>query len=196
MSGKNTEKDSFPRLAGVKYDEVLDRQVGDRRFEREKAYKENPLSLQAPSSGKSSMSSTFDAFQRLAAGLEGRTLAQKIADPNRPTWEQYKKDNEDKLDMVGSEVKKMVEYRVELDRERERRLKDRKRQTFIEESEEDENSDEESRSHKKHKKEKKKHKKHKDRKHKDDKEHKEKKRKRKHSEDSSNDSESTASSHC
>ena len=68
------------------------------------------------------MSSTFDAFQRMAAGLEGRTIADKLADPNRPTWEQYKKENEDKLDLVGVEVRNMVEYRSQLDKERERRL--------------------------------------------------------------------------
>ncbi len=68
------------------------------------------------------MSSTFDAFQRMAAGLEGRTIADKLADPNRPTWEQYKKENEDKLDLVGVEVRNMVEYRAQLDKERERRL--------------------------------------------------------------------------
>lgn len=68
------------------------------------------------------MSSTFDAFQRMAAGLEGRTIADKLADPNRPTWEQYKKENEDKLDLVGAEVRNMVEYRAQLDKEREKRL--------------------------------------------------------------------------
>ena len=58
----------------------------------------------------------------MAAGLEGRTIADKLADPNRPTWEQYKKENEDKLDLVGAEVRNMVEYRAQLDKERERRL--------------------------------------------------------------------------
>jgi hypothetical protein len=52
--------------------------------------------------------------------LESRTLAEKIADPNRPTWEEYKKVNEDKLDLVGGEMRKMIEYRAELDREREK----------------------------------------------------------------------------
>jgi hypothetical protein len=67
-------------------------------------------------------SSTFDAFQRMAAGKEARTIADKLADTNRPTWEQYKNENEDKLDLHGMEVRKMVEYRRELDRERERKL--------------------------------------------------------------------------
>jgi hypothetical protein len=181
MSGK--EKDiAFPRLAGVNYDSIMDRQVGDKRFEREKAYKES-------NTKPSAVSSTFDAFQRMAAGLEGRKIADKIADPNRPTWEQYKKDNEEKLDMVGSEVRKMVEYRAELDKERERRLKERKREIFVEESDQDEDSDAHShKKAKKHKKEKKKHKRNKDKKHKD------KDKKKKHANHSSRDSESTSSS--
>ena len=68
-------------------------------------------------------SSTFDAFMRMQAGLDGRKLADKIADTNRPTWEQYKKDNEDKLDGIAGDTKKMVEYREQLDNERELRLK-------------------------------------------------------------------------
>ena len=57
------------------------------------------------------MSSTFDALVRMEAGVDGRTLAEKMADTNRPSWEQYKKDNEDKLDLVSGEAKKMAEYR-------------------------------------------------------------------------------------
>ena len=67
-------------------------------------------------------SSAFEAIRRVATGKEARTIAEKLADPHRPTWEQYKKENEDKLGFVGGEVKKMVEYRVELDREREKKL--------------------------------------------------------------------------
>ena len=44
-------------------------------------------------------------------------------DPNRITWEQYKKENEEKLDLVGDDVRKMVEYRAQLDRDREERLR-------------------------------------------------------------------------
>ncbi len=102
-------------LAGVDYNAVSDKPFEDKRFQREKQ-----TVVAAPTG---TMSSTFDAFQRMAAGLEGRKIADKISDPNRPTWEQYKKENEDKLDMVGSDVRKMVEYRAELDRERERKLK-------------------------------------------------------------------------
>lgn len=115
MSRKNAE-DSSPRLGGIDYSKVMDRQVGDKRFERERQG-----AVAAPSK---SVSSTFDAFQRMAAGLDGRTIADKISDPNRPTWEQYKKENEEKLDFVGDDVRKMVEYREQLDRERERRLRE------------------------------------------------------------------------
>lgn len=158
----NKDKDTaFPKLSSVNYDAIMDRQVGDKRFEREKAHKDNNLAT----SSSSTVSSTFDAFQRMAAGLDGRTLADKMSDPNRPTWEQYKKENESKLDLVGNEVRKMVEYRAELDRERDNRLKGRKRDMFVEDSDEED----ERRSSKKQKKDKdkKKHKKHK--KQKDDK---------------------------
>lgn len=145
------------------------RQVGDSRFERERAYK---LKVQQEGvgvlkKGPNTVSSTFDAFQRVAAGLEGRTLAEKMADPNRPTWEQYKKDNEDKLDNVGGEARKMMEYRAELDRERDRKLSqagDPKKSTNAISDDSDDDSDGESRDStsekkKKSKKEKKKHKK-------------------------------------
>jgi len=95
--------------------------IGDKRFERERAYQLSTLEkgIQEP---QSAVSSTFDAFQRMAAGLDARKMADKIADPNRPTWEQYKKENEDKLDLVGVEVRNMVEYRAQLDEERNKRL--------------------------------------------------------------------------
>ena len=59
---------------------------------------------------------------RLMAGMEERTIAQKLADSNRPTWEQYKQDNEDKLDLVCADMKKMVGYRKELDEQRDKLL--------------------------------------------------------------------------
>ena len=102
----------------------------------------------------------------MAAGLEGRTLAEKIADPNRPTWEEYKKVNEDKLDMVGEEMRRMVEYRVKLDQERDERLKkvtQGKRSSAISSDEDDEEDDSSKKKEKKHKK------KHKKEKHKKDK---------------------------
>jgi hypothetical protein len=102
------------------------RKVGDARHERERAQRIRDQELGLPAalevSKSAPVSSTFDAFQRLAAGLEGRKIGDKIADPNRPTWEQYKKDNEEKLDLVGKDMRSMIEYRAELDRERERRL--------------------------------------------------------------------------
>lgn len=73
-----------------------------------------------------SRSNTYDALIRLAAGLEPRTLSDKINDPNRPSWEKYKKDNEDKLNNTTGDLKKMAEYRAELDREREKRLSGKK----------------------------------------------------------------------
>lgn len=122
---RELRNDGLIKGGGVNFDNISDRQIGDKRFERERA-----LNLMVQEQGvaglktsqKQATTSTFDAFTRMAAGLEGRTLAQKIADPNRPTWEQYKKDNEDKLDNVGGEVRKMVEYRRELDKERDSKL--------------------------------------------------------------------------
>jgi hypothetical protein len=106
--------DGPPRLSGVNYGMVMDRQVGDKRFEREKQHS----NVEAKPK-----SSTFDAFQRLAAGLDSRTIADKIADPNRITWEQYKQENEDKLDIAGNDVRRLIEYRVQLDKERDKLLR-------------------------------------------------------------------------
>mmetsp|Transcript_2364 Transcript_2364/g.6234 ORF Transcript_2364/g.6234 Transcript_2364/m.6234 type:complete len:185 (+) Transcript_2364:122-676(+) len=64
------------------------------------------------------MSSQMEAVVRLLSGQEERTIAQKLADSNRPTWEQYKKDNEDKLNLDGLDQRKMEEYRAQLDKER------------------------------------------------------------------------------
>jgi hypothetical protein len=193
MSHKKSKKDRANDLrdvglktgGGVDYSALNDRQVGSVRHERERTYK---LSLQeqgvsALKKPQAAVSSTFDAFQRMAAGLEGRTLVDKmngkhfnnlftyllicihpttLSDPNRPTWEQYKKDNEDKLDCIGGEMRKMVEYRAELDRERDRRLAQSgsKSQTLhvMYSDEENESSDSEK-SHKKKKSKKKKDKK-------------------------------------
>jgi len=63
-------------------------------------------------------------------------------DPNRITWEQYKKENEEKLDLVGDDVRKMVEYRAQLDRDREERLRNgAKRSSGAVESSDDDSSD-------------------------------------------------------
>mmetsp|Transcript_24761 Transcript_24761/g.41883 ORF Transcript_24761/g.41883 Transcript_24761/m.41883 type:complete len:227 (+) Transcript_24761:100-780(+) len=172
--GSESRDDGFKKkTGGVNYDAISDKRVDDKRHEREKAYKEqltanSAKSTESASGGAGSTSSTFDAFQRMAAGKEGRTLAEKIADPNRPTWEQYKKDNEDKLDNIGAEVRKMAEYRAQLDREREQLLAQnaqnaRKRRMQYSDSEdeeeegdeeEDSSSEEEDRRRKKDKKKK------------------------------------------
>lgn len=150
----------FRPLVGVDYSKVLDRQVGDKRFEREKP---GAAFTSSSSSAKPvAFSSTYDAFQRLAIGIDGRTLAEKIADPNRPTWEQYKQDNGDKLNMIGADVKKMAEYRQQLDREREERLRLGRHfksdsHSEVEESDSDtsQNSQKKSKKRKREKKEKK-----------------------------------------
>ena len=70
-------------------------------------------------------SSQMTAVMRLMNGMQERTIAEKMADANRPTWEQYKKENEDKLDLKGAELKKMQQYRAELDAVREAELQRR-----------------------------------------------------------------------
>lgn len=182
---KNADRDDEPKRSLVNYSAISDRQVGDKRFERERAYKLTDQASKGPA-----ISSTFDAFQRMAAGVEGRTIADKISDPNRPTWEQYKKDNEDKLDLVGTDVRKMVEYRAQLDKEREARLQrgtnhSKKSKAISDSSDDDsDSSDSDSSSDgEKHKKKKDKHKDKKSKKHKHKKEKKSKK-KRKHDSDS------------
>jgi hypothetical protein len=168
MSSSSSSSDKpKARLGGVDFTAISDRQIGDKRFERERAAKiaiqEKGVAVLKES--KPAMSSTFDAVIRMAAGLESRTIADKINDSNRPTWEQYKKDNEDKLNMAGQEARKMAEYRRELDRERELKLSQglnhkKKSSNAISDSEDDDgSSDSGSRKEKKkkHKKEKKKH---------------------------------------
>ncbi|KAJ8508988.1 hypothetical protein ON010_g18817 [Phytophthora cinnamomi] len=62
----------------------------------------------------------MDAFMRMVTGKEERTIADRISDPNRPTWEQYKKENADKLDLNDNGEKEMKEYRKKLDAAREK----------------------------------------------------------------------------
>ena len=122
--------DDVVRGSGVDYSKVADRHVDDERFEK---HKQGVAAVGAGSSSASSsasavvdnqpkVSSQMAAVMRLMAGMEERTIAQKLADSNRPTWEQYKKDNEDKLDLVGTDMKKMEAYRKELDEQREKLL--------------------------------------------------------------------------
>ena len=67
-------------------------------------------------------SAQLDAVMRLMTGREERTIAEKLADSNRPTWEQYKKDNKDKLNLDGLDQKEMEAYRKQLDEERDKRM--------------------------------------------------------------------------
>ena len=114
------------------------------------------------------MSSQMQAVVRLLAGQEERTIAQKLADSNRPTWEQYKKDNEDKLNLEGLDQKKMDEYRKQLDAEREKLLargknrtkKKKKKRSRDDYDDDSSDSDSYRRKHKKHKKKRKKKHKH------------------------------------
>lgn len=62
----------------------------------------------------------MDAFMRMVTGKEERTIADRISDPNRPTWEQFKKENADKLDLFANDDKEMVAYRKKLDAAREK----------------------------------------------------------------------------
>lgn len=118
----------------------------------------------APAPAK--ISAQMQAVVRLMSGQEERTIAQKLADSNRPTWEDYKKANEDKLNLDGLDRKKMEDYRKELDAEREKilsrginhgaskRKKRRKRRDFDDDSfSSNDSSDEDRRKRrKKHKK--------------------------------------------
>jgi len=111
---------------GVNYAQVADRHLDDQRFEREKAFADKMNKDIAE--GKmvdeetTGQSATFDAFMRMQTGQAERTITDKINDKNRPTWDQYKKDNEDKLDLKGAELKKMQAYRAELDQVRDENL--------------------------------------------------------------------------
>lgn len=152
--------DGLKKPGGVNYNLVVDKRIDDPRHEREKAYK---LMLQkqgvnALKEKEPPINSTIDVLNRMAAGLEGRKIADKISDPNRPTWEQYKKENEDKLSLVGGEVKKMVEYRLQLDKERQSRLSEVKAKKTSpngsDEEEEDRSDSDDEKGHKSHKKQK------------------------------------------
>lgn len=145
--------DGSKRSGGVKYDTLMDKRVDDERHERQKSNKES-----INKGSVATVSSTFDAFQRMAAGLEPRTLADNMSNPNRPTWEQYKKDNGDKLDLVGTDMRKMAAYRAQLDRERDERLSGSKRKVSAATSDDDSDNEAEKKKSKK-KKSKKEHKK-------------------------------------
>ena len=155
--------DGSKKLGGVDFSALSDRQVGDKRYERDRAQKldTQERGVAVLNEAQPAVSATFDAFKRMAAGLDGRSIADKINDSNRPTWEQYKKDNEDKLNLVGNEVKKMAEYRIELDKERDRKLSmgsnHGKKSSAIDESESEDESEDGKEKKSKKKKDKKKH---------------------------------------
>ena len=81
-----------------------------------------PAQAPAASAVPARPSAQMDAVMRLMTGREERTIAEKMADSNRPTWEQYKKDNHDKLNLEGLDQKEMEAYRQQLDEEREERM--------------------------------------------------------------------------
>ena len=122
------DDDQVVRKSLIDYSKVADRHVDDNRFEKHRQASSTPSAADAgppaastaasASSAQSKVSSQMAAVMRIMAGKEERTIAEKLADSNRPTWEQYKKDNEDKLDLVGLDQKKMEAYRKELDEQR------------------------------------------------------------------------------
>jgi hypothetical protein len=119
------QDETFPNKRSlVDYSKITDRHVDDARYEKQRqqgaATSSSPSSMVVAPSAK--MSSQMQAVVRLMTGKEERTIAEKIADSNRPTWDQYKKDNQDKFEFAGLDKKKMEEYRRELDKEREKIL--------------------------------------------------------------------------
>jgi len=153
--------DGFSKGVGVKYETVHNRHVDDNRFERELEFKkklqEDSKKMEESTDGPKQPSATYDAFMRMATGKQERTIADKIADSNRPTWEEYKVEHEDKLDMAGAELKKMVEYRKELDANREKMLReaearrDERKQEVLDKQEESDDSASDSRPKKRKK---------------------------------------------
>ncbi|RQM20494.1 hypothetical protein B5M09_011333 [Aphanomyces astaci] len=171
MSSKKhrDENYGFKRSSGVDYTQVKDRVIDDDRFERQRAIRAGqmdhpPVSAEAALVG--AKSATMDAFVRMLTGQEEKmSMADKLAGPsNRPTWEEFKKENGDKLALsASSQEKEMLEYRRQLDLEREKVLKKRskkgkKRRKHGHSSDDDDDaSSSENDKHKK-KKHKKKHK--------------------------------------
>ena len=126
---EDDDDDKVVRRSLVDYSKVADRHVDDERFEKQRQAKSTadtgPVAAAAggtPAGKPKQQSSQMAAVMRLMQGKEQRTIAEKLADSNRPTWEQYKKDNEDKLNIEGLDQKKMDEYRKELDEQREKLL--------------------------------------------------------------------------
>ena len=105
------DDDKVVRGSGVDYSKVADRHVDDARFEKHRASSTNQststtaatstTSPAATATQPAGMSSQMTAVMRVMAGMEERTIKEKLADSNRPTWEQYKKDNEDSIPLVN-----------------------------------------------------------------------------------------------
>ncbi|KAF1332012.1 Beta-glucosidase 30, partial [Globisporangium splendens] len=140
MSRKSRDKDEdfgLKKSSGVNYSQVLDRHVNDDRFERQRNARvgATPAPVAPPASSSSTakkpvaQSATMDAFMRMVTGKDERTIADRISDPNRPTWEQYKKENADKLDLFANDDKEMIAYRKKLDAAREKALAKRSHTT-------------------------------------------------------------------
>lgn len=70
------------------------RHMDDKRFERELKHKEvlqKQADQGASKESEQAPSATYDAFMRMQTGQETRTIADKINDPNRVSWEQFRK---------------------------------------------------------------------------------------------------------
>lgn len=130
MSGKrkkhhgdrDDDNNNVPKKSLVDYSKVSGHPDANTRRSGEQQNVPAPAAAAAAPPAGSKMSAQMEAVMRLMTGREERTIAQKLADSNRPSWEQYKKDNEDKLNLEGIDQKKMEEYRRELDAEREKKL--------------------------------------------------------------------------
>jgi hypothetical protein len=124
---RDDDEDGLARGSGVNYSKVADRHVDDDRYEKHRLASTEAAAAPTPvdaskNDGQAKVSAQMAAVMRLMAGKEERTIAEKLADSNRPTWEQYKKDNEDKLNIEGLDKRKMEEYRKQLDEQREKLL--------------------------------------------------------------------------
>ncbi|GMI37771.1 hypothetical protein TrCOL_g12003 [Triparma columacea] len=126
---KKRADDGFKRGTGVDYTKVSNRHIDDDRYERPQNGMINQTtgapalsSGPAAASGGAAKSATMDSVMRLMTGQQERGIRDKLNDSNRPTWEQYKKDNADKLDLTGKDEREMEVYRKQLDKEREERL--------------------------------------------------------------------------
>ena len=90
--------DDTPRKSLIDYSKVADRHVDDQRFEKHR--QAGPSSSTAAVGGTSTgttsttqqqqqkpkVSSQMAAVMRIMTGKEERTISEKLADSNRPTW--------------------------------------------------------------------------------------------------------------